>query len=183
VEQPIPDPGRRSLRRTQAEAEAEAAFSDYRSALLELALPAVRDSIRAARVAFETGQASFLTVIEAEFSGRGRGGSLGTPLTRGRRRWLRCQRSSGEGGRRHPKEDLLVFVAAGHLSPVILPGFRSIRGQPLRDLEDPQELGVGRSRRPRARTGLSWGSWFPMTPHSGDSASHNPARCGCAKQA
>lgn len=36
VEQPIPDPGRRSLRRTQAEAEAEALLSDYRTALLEL---------------------------------------------------------------------------------------------------------------------------------------------------
>lgn len=40
VEQPIPFPGRRSLRRSQAEAEAEAALSDYRTALLELATTA-----------------------------------------------------------------------------------------------------------------------------------------------
>ena len=40
VEQPIPFPGRRSLRRGQAEAEAEAALSDYHTALLELATTA-----------------------------------------------------------------------------------------------------------------------------------------------
>ena len=40
VEQPIPGYGRRALRRSEAEAEAEAVFSDYRSALLELAATA-----------------------------------------------------------------------------------------------------------------------------------------------
>lgn len=40
VEQPIPFPGRRSLRRAQAEAEAEAVLSDYHTALLELATTA-----------------------------------------------------------------------------------------------------------------------------------------------
>lgn len=37
VEQPLPYPGRRALRRVQAEAEAEGVLSDYRTALLELA--------------------------------------------------------------------------------------------------------------------------------------------------
>lgn len=36
VEQRIPDPGRRSLRRTQARAEVDAAVSDYHAAVLEL---------------------------------------------------------------------------------------------------------------------------------------------------
>lgn len=40
VEQPLPYPGRRALRRAQAEAEAEVVLSDYRTALLELAATA-----------------------------------------------------------------------------------------------------------------------------------------------
>lgn len=40
VEQPLPYPGSRALRRAQAEAEAEVVLSDYRTALLELAATA-----------------------------------------------------------------------------------------------------------------------------------------------